>query len=268
MDNSKALSDNLSESSSDEAQFTKINVKLQMVLNYVDNEEDKNCICSYQQASDSDNLESEIIPDLLVPHNRDDDIKLFSVLIELKKLGYPLNEAMIQVYSYEFKQYILFGNDISKSIILKENEYILNGVLKLKCTCYLDESYLSIPDYSINDIVTEHEQHNNSQSEIESKSVSVKQPKKSKKSKEARVGHIIEKVNLWRKLFNGYHNHVNKYIKLSLKDAAKEIDTSKKTLDDFLRQLRLGRKYGYDFNTNIKEKVGELRSFVKNKLNK
>ena len=38
---------------------------------------------------------------------------------------------------------------------------------------------------------------------------------------------------------------------------------SKKSLDDYLLQLRFGKKYGFDFQANRNEKVGVLRSYVK-----
>ena len=41
------------------------------------------------------------------------------------------------------------------------------------------------------------------------------------------------------------------------------VGISKKSLDDYLLQLRLGRKYGFNFNQNKTKKVGILRSFVK-----
>jgi hypothetical protein len=51
----------------------------------------------------------------------------------------------------------------------------------------------------------------------------------------------------------------------SLEDAAKKVGVSKKSLDDYLLQLRFGKKYGFDFESNRNEKVGVLRSFVKEK---
>jgi len=90
--------------------------------------------------------------------------------------------------------------------------------------------------------------------------------KKTTKSKEAKISYVIEVVYQWRKLFNGFYNNKNEYIKLSLEDAADALGISKKTLDDFLRQLRLGRKLNYDFNKYCAEKnenIGILRNYVK-----
>ena len=74
--------------------------------------------------------------------------------------------------------------------------------------------------------------------------------KKEKRTKERKIGFIIEKVNAWRKLYNGFYNENGEHTRYSLDQAAKIINISKKSLDDYLLQLRLGRKYGFDFNKN------------------
>jgi hypothetical protein len=50
---------------------------------------------------------------------------------------------------------------------------------------------------------------------------------------------------------------------MSLEDAAVEVGVQKKSLDDYLAQLRAGRQYGYDFNLRKREKVGDLRRYIK-----
>jgi len=42
-----------------------------------------------------------------------------------------------------------------------------------------------------------------------------------------------------------------------------KVGISKKTLDDYLSQIRLGKKYGFDFDHHKKDKIGVLRSFVR-----
>jgi hypothetical protein len=83
--------------------------------------------------------------------------------------------------------------------------------------------------------------------------------------RERKIGYIIEKVYSWRKLYNGYKNEKNKFVKYSLDRAAEKVGVSKKSLDDYLLQLRLGRKYGFDFDANKYQKIGVLRDFVKQK---
>ena len=50
---------------------------------------------------------------------------------------------------------------------------------------------------------------------------------------------------------------------MTLEDAAIKVNISKKSLDDYLSQIRLGRQNGFDFNENKNEKVGKLRIFNK-----
>jgi len=54
----------------------------------------------------------------------------------------------------------------------------------------------------------------------------------------------------------------------SLEDAAKKVNVSKKSLDDYLLQLRFGKKFGFDFEKHRESKVGVLRSFVKEEKDK
>ena len=43
---------------------------------------------------------------------------------------------------------------------------------------------------------------------------------------------------------------------------------SKKSLDDYLLQLRFGKKFGFDFQKHKDDKVGTLRSMVKKEKSK
>lgn len=86
---------------------------------------------------------------------------------------------------------------------------------------------------------------------------------KSKRAKERKIGYIIKKVYLWRKLYNGIQDKNGKGIKMTLQDAAEKVEISKKSLDEYLNQIKLGRDYGFDFNKHRNDKVGVLRGFVK-----
>lgn len=68
-------------------------------------------------------------------------------------------------------------------------------------------------------------------------------------------------MRLWRKI----HNNLDKdsVSRVSLQDAAKVVGISKKSLDDYFSQLRLAEEYGFDFQMNMDEKVGVMRSYVK-----
>lgn len=54
-------------------------------------------------------------------------------------------------------------------------------------------------------------------------------------------------------------------VRYSLEDAATKVNVSKKSLDDYLLQLRFGKKYNFDFQSHKNDKVGTLRAFVKQK---
>lgn len=84
-----------------------------------------------------------------------------------------------------------------------------------------------------------------------------------KRTKERTIEEIIEKVSLWRKLYNGVIRDGN-LVRYSLEDAASKVGVSKKSLDDYLLQMRFGKKYGFDFQKHKHDKVGVLRTFVKN----
>ena len=56
--------------------------------------------------------------------------------------------------------------------------------------------------------------------------------------------------------------------KLTLQQAAEEVNLSKKSLDEYLNQLLLGKQYGFNFNAHKNDKVGILRGYVKKQQNK
>lgn len=89
------------------------------------------------------------------------------------------------------------------------------------------------------------------------------QSQSGKRTKERTIEEIIEKVSLWRKLYNGVIRDGN-LVRYSLEDAASKVGVSKKSLDDYLLQMRFGKKYGFDFQKHKQDKVGVLRTFVKN----
>lgn len=83
------------------------------------------------------------------------------------------------------------------------------------------------------------------------------------RTKERKIGYIIEKVARWRNLYNGIQNSKGNTIRMTLEEAAKQVDISKKSLDDYLLQLRFGRKFGFNFEEHKNDKVGLLRAYVK-----
>ena len=72
----------------------------------------------------------------------------------------------------------------------------------------------------------------------------------------------MEVVKKWRDLH--LHGHKTLKKRLNLQDAAKMVGISKKSLDDYYCQLRLGELYHFDYINNLSEKMGVLRTYVKN----
>ena len=68
-------------------------------------------------------------------------------------------------------------------------------------------------------------------------------------------------VKKWRYLHTHGHPTIKK--RLNLQEAAKLVGVSKKSLDDYYCQLRLGESYNFDFVNNLDEKIGVLRNYVR-----
>ena len=87
---------------------------------------------------------------------------------------------------------------------------------------------------------------------------------KAKRIRERTIQDVIKSVALWRRLYNGVmKNDGNTLIRYTLDDAAKKIGISKKTLDDYLHLLRLGKQTKFDFKASSNLKVGALRKHIK-----
>ena len=102
---------------------------------------------------------------------------------------------------------------------------------------------------------------------IEDKNINSFINHKSKRAKERKIGYIIKKVFMWKTLYNGIYSVDEKgnkiKIKYTLEQAANKAGISKKSLDDYLIQLRIGKFFNFNFTEHKNDKVGILRAFVK-----
>lgn len=85
--------------------------------------------------------------------------------------------------------------------------------------------------------------------------------KQEKRVKERSIQEVIEKVGLWRRLYEAVDLNGKKIH--TLESAAREVGIAKKTLDDYFMHLRLAEKYNFDFKLNRQAKIGVLRNFVR-----
>jgi len=82
------------------------------------------------------------------------------------------------------------------------------------------------------------------------------------------IGEILQIVVRWRQFYTGVKDpDTGLFVKMSLEEAASRVGISKKSLDDYLLQIRFGTKYGFNFTEHMNERVGVLRSFVKKNKN-
>lgn len=171
------------------------------------------------------------------------DIILQSIVNQLKQCGYPLENSIVSYYSPEIKAFLHCGFDpLPRHSYIPSNDYKLTKKVQVKFKDGFKSEYADDNDATAND---------------------PKDVAANKRTKERKIGFIIEKVSLWRKLYNGIQDGNGKTIRYSLEEAAHKVGVSKKSLDDYLSQLRKGRRYGFDFNKNKDDKVGTLRAWVK-----
>lgn len=61
---------------------------------------------------------------------------------------------------------------------------------------------------------------------------------KCRRTKERKIGFIIKKVLKWRQYYNGVPNSNGASVRCSLEESAQKVGISKKSLDDYLLQIR------------------------------
>lgn len=180
------------------------------------------------------------------------EFKLSKLLTFIRKQGYPIDNSFISYFSVDFQVQINCGPDpISQAVVLNPSDLEINQ----NGECALQIIFAKGIKGDFYD------------TEIKQKEVDVEQMSPAElanqRNKERSIGFIIEKVTQWRKLYNGYYDEKQELKRMSLEDAANKVGVSKKSLDDYLSQIRLGRYNGFDFNKNKDQKVGKLRLFNK-----
>lgn len=182
----------------------------------------------------------EIILNAPVELTKDGNIIIAYITTVLKTMGYKLDNAEVWFYSTDYKDYVYCGREPISRVVLAQQTDLENNCIRLKVR--VDKISLLGME--------------------ESKS---KEGKNNTKAKERELAVIIRKVKKWRDLYRGYQGKDGRRINYSLDDAAKMVNLPKKTLDDYLQQLKQGKKYGFDFHDNQHKKIGVLRDFINEK---
>ena len=84
--------------------------------------------------------------------------------------------------------------------------------------------------------------------------------------KQRDLRYILPKVARWRQLYLGCRNNQGVLERYNQEDAARMVGLKKKSLADYYRWLKRGRKLGFDFENNLNCTMGVLRDFVNNVL--
>ena len=160
-------------------------------------------------------------------------------------------DIYLNVGKYPLEKNYLIGYD-AQSLI--DNNIITNIRVKLR--------QIVVKEFPLKQELIEEDIEN-----IEDKKINNYINHKSKRAKERKIGYIIKKVFMWKTLYNGIYStdeNGNKIkIKYTLEQAAAKAGISKKSLDDYLIQLRIGKFFNFNFTEHKNDKVGILRSFVK-----
>ena len=175
---------------------------------------------------------------ITVGYNKEKSISLGNVIRILHSHGLNFKSSMILYYSNKEKSFCLCGSaKDADTCFLPLSE--LNGELILKYRNMINNN----PN-KLNDPTNILEDNN-------------------KKLKERKIREVIEKVIEWRRLYSTKVKDDGSKLKYNLEEAADIVGISKKTLDDYLLQIRAGYKYNFDFNMYSEAKIGLLRSYVK-----
>ena len=200
------------------------------------------------------------------PIYNNNEFILTSELLKKLEESIQINDFQIFLFNSKYKSYILIG--VYPSKITQDKIYIKESIInpknkdmitiKLKFRQIINKDNALKMEYSILD-----EEKNEEKSENSFKELGLK----TRRAKERKIGSVIKKVYIWRKLYTGFQDEQGRSIKLTLDEAANKVGISKKSLDDYLIQLRNGRSLGFNFNEHQNDKIGVLRSFVKQHKN-
>mmetsp|Transcript_40603 Transcript_40603/g.46627 ORF Transcript_40603/g.46627 Transcript_40603/m.46627 type:complete len:352 (+) Transcript_40603:2051-3106(+) len=185
------------------------------------------------------NEDKELVQNVNATLNSNNEILVSSVMGDLKVKGYAIDGLLIAYFCEEREIYVHIGRDP-----LPEEATIPITEKKRISLRFRQDS----------------ESHNSADRIF---SMGNSKQTVSVRSKERKISEILEKVAQWRRLYGGVRSKEGEVVQYSLEDAAKHVGISKKSLDDYLLQIKLGKKYGFDFNANKDRGVGTLRSFVK-----
>ena len=204
---------------------------------------------------------SQITFTSIIPsHKKGENYVILNEIITQLEKEIPLDNFQISYYNENQKEYILIGKyplNLDKEILIEYNSTKIindNIFIKLRLRQIFDRENL---------LKMEFVEGENDNGEEAIQKFEIGENNKIKRAKERKIGYIIRKVYMWRKMYSGFIDERGRRIKLTLEEAADKVGISKKSLDDYLIQLRIGKMLGFNFNEHQNDKVGILRSYVR-----
>ncbi len=189
--------------------------------------------------------DKELIKNIPATQNADGSVQLQSLIERLIEIGYPVQSSLVSyfspaddIYTFVRREPLLDSDSIPASCIVDDRVY-----LKFR---YNEQLTGDVTE------PREEGKREEADSDFEGEILSTPQEiwsngKANRRTKERKISFVIEKVSMWRKLYNGVPTKGGKTIRYSLEEAAAKVGISKKSLDDYLLQLRYGKKYEFDF---------------------
>lgn len=187
--------------------------------------------------------DKEYLSNVEVRMTKDNQVLVSDLIETLKNMGFSLQGAMIFYYDFMADLFVYCGNDPLQTNIFVTPQGKTKQVNFSGNPCFHDFYIWQIilkfrKPQNIRIKQEEIEETNRSQMEYEEEkkeNVSVNQGKK--RIKERVIGDVIQKVVRWRQMHDGIEEN-GKKVQIPLDVAAQRVGISKKTLDDYLFQIK------------------------------
>jgi hypothetical protein len=160
------------------------------------------------------------------------DIALYGTA--LLTTGFPIENSQIFYWDYSRKMFVFIGNYPFKQEYFLKYEHFQEKVVHLRVRRIGAQQELPARPEMMR------EQMSSSAMEIEDSNT-----KNEKRVKERSIQEVIDKVRMWRRLYDALDVYGKKIH--TLETAAREVGIAKKTLDDYFLHLRLAEKHRFDF---------------------
>jgi len=193
--------------------------------------------------------EKEIISGVKVDVTKDGDIELNSLVSNLNKMSYPVESSMIFYYSQTTGMYVYCGNDpLPSNMLIPSSEIAIEDgrrVITIRVRQIEQSDYPRVEsDYELEtaalidfniDACFDFDSDGSDKN-------------RRRRHKERKISEVLDLVLKWRKLYSGVRDpRTGQIIKLSLDEAAQRVGVAKKSLDDYLLQIRFARRFGFNF---------------------